>query len=150
MVQSVRLTGRAELFKLIGMGPLTLTHYTMHVGAARWFHARKSLDKALRHFDLAFALRSTVLLMVYRAILSSAQGRHTDARNKFADAVAQLPEAPQRDRKFLEAYCRFYLAAYDVEDGFETIMNWARIANENRMSTSMLSLALLPPYPKTL
>lgn len=98
--------------------------YVLNVYYARHYSGRRRrYDKARACLDTVFSLEDDPphRLIAFDAVLMTLERRHEEARERYRECLAALPEVLSLDETYVSLYCRLHLAIYDDNRYYEEL-----------------------------
>lgn len=96
----------------------------LNVYLARYYKGRsRRYEKARVCLDIALSLEDDPPheLMAFDASLMTQEGRHEEARDRYRECLAVLPELLSPDETYVSLFCKLQLAIYDNNRYYEEL-----------------------------
>lgn len=118
--------------------------HVLNVGRSRYYSNRGRNEKARAWLDTALSLEDDPLLelIAYDATLMVVEGRHEEARDRYRECLAVLPELLSPNETYVSLFCKLRLAVYDENRHYEELEElWEQADN---LGVGGVSKFLLP------
>ena len=97
--------------------------FELNAGLARYHSSRRRIKKARARLDAALSLEDDPphYLLAFDAKLMCLEDRHEEARDRYRECLAVLPEALSMEETYVSLYCRLQLKLYDNNCFYEEL-----------------------------